>query len=352
MKFPRGRRAVGLAVVLAAGIAAISRLGPGPTTIAAPHEKDVEYAVEHDGEMYKVVRGAVYRVGPDPGRLTFVEALYDPDFFAENYVVVDGTPNRRDLDTGKLYPTRRHFEEGFEGAESLADLIDPSRGWTALTLQSPLAPNVADYVALRNRILGGRGGFLDNRVEVAPAQAHSGGRSLRCECVAPSPGMICAKASLSTELLHFVKGDDVWFSAWYFAAADGGRPLGLADLESTWIKEYPGMRILIDPSSGALYAELKWADKPAYRQPPGREVAFPVGRWTNVRLHLRLSERPDGRVALWQDGAKLIEAEGPTLPLANAVYNDLEVGVTAHVGRPDVAALFVDDVVISADPIP
>ena len=43
-----------------------------------------------------------------PGRLTFVESLYDPDFFARNYVVVDGVPNKRDPETGKLYPTRRH----------------------------------------------------------------------------------------------------------------------------------------------------------------------------------------------------------------------------------------------------
>ena len=224
------------------------------------------------------------------------------------------------------------------------------RGWTTLTLQSPEAPTVPDYVALRQRIMSGRGGFLDNRVEVVTAPAHSGQRSLRCYCVAPSRGMTCAKASLSTELLHFAKGDDVWFSAWFLVAADGSRPLTVADLESTWIKEYPGMRIMVDPS-GCLMAELKWADKPTYRQPRGQEVTFPVGRWVNVRMHLRLSERADGRVELWQDGRKIIESEGQTLPLAGAIYDELEVGISAHSIGPGSVTLFVDDVMISADPI-
>jgi hypothetical protein len=354
MKFPLGRRnfgALGLLLALAAGLAAASRLRQDSPTIAAPDESEVELTVEHEGATYKVIRGAAYRVGPDPGRLMFVETLYDPNFYAKNYVIVDGVPNRKDPDTGTLYPTRRHLEEGFEGAASLTDLIGPRRGWTTLTLQSPRAPTVPEYVALRQRILSGQGDFLDNRVEVEAGLAHSGERSLRCYSVAPSRGMICAKSSLSTELLHFAKGDDVWFSAWFQVATGGSRPLTVADLESTWIKEYPGMRIMLDPS-GCLMAELKWADKPTYRQQPGREVAFPMGRWANVRMHLRLSERADGRVELWQDSAKIIDAEGPTLPLAGAIYDELELGISAHDSGPAAATLFVDDVVISAQPIP
>jgi hypothetical protein len=336
--------------LIAAGIMALHRNQNGAPTIPAPAESEVELSISHEGQVYKVVHGAVYRAGSDPGRLTFVETLYDPDFYAKNYAVVDGVPNRRDLDTGRLYPTRRHLEEGFEDAEDLADLIGPRRGWTTLTLQSPEAPTVPEYVALRQRILSEQGGFLDNRVEVVAAPAHSGRRSLRCCSVAPSRGVTCAKASLSTELLHFAKGDDVWFSAWFFVGADGSRPLTVADLESTWIKEYPRMRMMVDPF-GCLMAELKWADKPAYRQPRGREVAFPVGRWVNVRMHLRLSERADGRVELWQEGRKIIESEGPTLPLAGAVYDELDVGISAHSIGPGSVTLFVDDVVISADPI-
>jgi hypothetical protein len=233
----------------------------------------------------------------------------------------------------------------------LNDLIGPGRGWTALTLQSPSAPTIPDYNALRRRIVSGEGGFLDNRVEVSRESAHTGERSLRCYSVAPSRGMVTAKASLSTSLLHFVKGDDVWFSAWFQVAGGGGRPFTLADLENTWIKEHPGLRIVLD-QAGHLAAELKWAEKPMYRQSKGREVVFPVGRWVRVQMHLRLSDQKDGLVELWQDGVKIVEAGGQTLPLANAIYDDLEVGISAHSFGPAAATLFVDDVVISADPIP
>jgi len=353
MKFPRRRNwlsAVVLIAALAAGLAAVSRLRQAATTIPAPDESAVELTITHDGTTYKVIHGAVYKAGFDPARLEFVETLYDPDFYGKNYAMVDGVPNRKDPETGTLYPTRRHLEEGFESADGLTDLIGPQRGWTTLTLQSPKAPSVAEYVALRKRIMSGQGGFLDNRVEIEKALVHSGERSLRCFSVAPSPGMICAKASLSNELLHFAKGDDVWFSAWFYVAADGSKPLALADLESTWIKEYPGMRIMLDPA-GCLMVELKWADKPSYRQLPGKEIVFPAGRWTNVRMHLMLSEKTDGQVELWQDGVSIIRANGRTLPLASAIYDELEIGITAHASAPGAASLYVDDVVISADAI-
>ena len=123
----------------------------------------------------------------------------------------------------------------------------------------------------------GRGGFLDNRVETSTEFAHSGKRSLKCTSAATVSGMMTAKASLTSSLLHFVKGDDVWSSAW-FLVPDGVEPaVHAADLESTWLKEHPGMRIMLDPP-GYLMLELKWAVKPKYRQAKGREVRFPVGR--------------------------------------------------------------------------
>ena len=50
--------------------------------------------------------------------------------------------------------------------------------------------------------------------------------------VAPSRGMITAKASLTSSLMHFVKGDDVWFSGWFLVPEGASLPFTLADLES------------------------------------------------------------------------------------------------------------------------
>ena len=320
-------------------------------TIAAPVESEIELSLEHGGTTYKLYRGDVYKIGSDPSRLTFVETLYDPDFFAKNYVVVDGVPNKIDPDTGKHYPTRRHFEEGFEDAPGVQELIGPERGWTSFTLQSPAAPSIPEYNALRQRIMTGHGTFLDNRIETSTDFAHTGKRSLKCTSLPPSRGIVTAKASLTSSLMHFVNGDDVWFSAWFLVPDEGSKPFTLADLESTWISEHPGMRIMLDPA-GYLMLEVEWAVKPEYRQAKGREVRFPVGNWVQVKLHLKLSEKKDGIIELWQDGVKIVDASGQTLPLAATIYDDLEVGISTHSFGPNPATLYVDDLVISSEPIP
>lgn len=337
-----------LTLLLVAGVTTV-RMQSRRKTIPAPPESEIELTLSDGGATYKIFRGDLYEVDPRADRLVFVESLYDPDFFDKGYVVVDGVPNKRDPDSGELHPTRRRFEEDFEGADSVGDLIGPRRGWTNFTLQSPRAPTVAEYNALRSRILRGEGDFLDNRIEIGRERAHSGSSSLKCVSEPPSRGMVTAKASLSTSLLHFVKGDDVWFSGWYLAPEGSSLPFTLMDLESTWIKEHPGVRIMLDPP-GHLMVELKWATKPKHRQAKGREVRFPTGRWVEIRLHLRLSEKSDGLVELWQDGDKIVEARGQTLPLAGAIYDNLEVGVSAHSFGPESATLFVDDVGIAATP--
>ena len=64
-------------------------------TIPIPDESEVELSMDHEGTTYKLYRGDVFKVAPDARHLTFVESLYDPDFFAKNYVVVDGVPNEK-----------------------------------------------------------------------------------------------------------------------------------------------------------------------------------------------------------------------------------------------------------------
>ena len=49
---------------------------------------------------------------------------------------------------------------------------------------------------------------------------------------------------------------------------------------------------------------------------------------------------------------KIVDARGQTLPLAGTIYDDLEVGISAHSFGPNPAILYVDDLVISPEPIP
>jgi len=160
-------------------------------SIPMPDESLVELTVKHEGTTYKLVNGDLYRVA-SPDRLVFVENIYDKDFREKNYTQHDGQVFRVDADTGKQYPTRRHFEDGFENANLITDLIDIERGWNSFTLQSASTPSVREYVQLRNRILRGEAKFIDNRVEPSSEIVHTGARALKCYSLPPTPKMVCA----------------------------------------------------------------------------------------------------------------------------------------------------------------
>jgi hypothetical protein len=317
-------------------------------TIAPGDEAEVELTWTRNGTTLKLYRGDIYREDESSGRWHFVATGYDPDYFENNYVRRQGTLFRKD-DDGQLYKVMREFSDGFENVRSTGDLIDVERGWTALTLQSPKTPTVKDYVKLRKRILEGRADFLDNRIEPTEALAHGGNTSLRAFSVPRRGDMVTNKASISTELVHFVRGDDVWYSAWYFVPADSGMPLTLMDLETGWFKGHPGIRIRVF-GEDHLGVELKWSNKPTYRQAKGKETAFPRGRWVHVLFHVTLSEQDNGVVELWQDGERIVATRGQTLPLKHTIYNILEVGISAHsMGRLP-ATLYVDDVTLAGHP--
>ncbi|MCX7824817.1 MAG: polysaccharide lyase [Verrucomicrobiae bacterium] len=336
-------------VLLLAGVMARRAAAIPARTITPPDESEVELTATEKGVTYKLYRAALWRVDARSGRWEFIQQMYDPDFYAKNYVERDGVVCRKTAD-GNLVPVRRRFADDFEHAKPVRELIGLDTGWTAFTLQSPKAPSVSDYVRLRKRILQGQSDFLDNRVELAADIVHSGRRALKTYSAPPSRSMVCAKASLDTELLHFVKGDDVWFSGWYYVPEGSGMPFTVMDLETSWIREYPGIRIMLADGKHAMF-ELKWGGKPKYRQSKGKEVVFPVAKWVHLKARLRLSEKQDGIAELWQDGVKIVDARGQTLPLAHTIYNSLEIGITAHNDRDKPATLYVDDVAISDKPL-
>jgi len=298
------------------------------------------HAQEIDGVKYSFVEGDAYKYDPNARTWSFAAHVYDPDLFAKNYVVKEGKVFRRDPSSGKLYVMSKQFGAGFEEAHSLRDLIGERYGWTSVVLQSPQAPTVADYVQLRTDILNGKSDFRDNRVEPSTEQAHSGKQALRAYSTAPTSSMQCAKALIESEMLHFVKGDDYWFSGWYFLQE--GIPYTISDIKSGWLEGTPGLRLVLE--DGAPQFELKWANKPRYKQSGPTPVLFPRHQWVHVKIHLKLSDQADGLNELWLDGRQIIHARGQNLPLADTIYNHLEVGITANLKE---ATVFVDDIKVS-----
>lgn len=317
-------------------------------TIEPPNDSEVELTVVEKGVTYKLYHAGLWRVNSRSGQWEFMEQIYDPDFYAKNYVERDGVIHRKAAN-GEIIPVKRRFSDDFERPKTIRDMIGLDPGWTEFTLQSPTTPSVNDYVRLRQRILKGQADFLDNRVEPTTEVVHSGKGALKTFSLPPVRGMICAKASIASELLHFVKGDDVWISGWYYVPANSGVPFTVMDLETTWMKEAPGIRIVI---SGGKYVcfQLKWGSHAFYRQPKGKEVSFPLGRWVHLKAHLKLSEKDDGIIELWQDGTKIVDARGQTLILAHTIYNSFEIGITAHNNRTKPATLYVDAVSIADKP--
>lgn len=330
---------------------------PMSQTVEAQHatrvdplpEPEVERTITEKGTTYKLHKGSLYRVDAGSGKWEFTQQVYDPDFYAKHYVQRNGAIFRKGSD-GELVPVRRKFAEDFEGLTQLADLIGTKRGWTSFDLLSPKAPTVKESVKLRNRILKSGANFLDNRIEPGGTVVHGGKAALKAVSLSPIRGMVTAKASLSTELMHFVKGDDVWMSLWCHVPSGSGMPFTVLDLETTWIHQQPGMRIVIADGKHACF-QLKGFEQPYYRQPKGKEVAFPTGRWVHLKAHLKLTEKDDGVIELWQDGQKIVDARGQTLVLAQAIYNSFEIGISAYNEDGKAATLYVDDVSISDEPM-
>lgn len=326
-----------------------------PKEIDPLPESRVLQTVVLDATSYTIADdGNIYRTNPRSGRWSYVETAFDPEVVARSYARQGETIFRCDPnDSSVRFPVLKRFADGFEdvpeGAAGLRRLIGAERLWTELTLQSPKTPRVSDYVDLRRRILSGEADFLDASVAPSTERAHSGKASLKCHCPAKTSSMICAKASLSTSLVYFEEGEDVWYQAWYYVAGDV-RPFTLVDLEADLVHNSPGIRVMLY-DDGEMGVELKAASKPQFRQKGDVKVKFPTDRWVQATWHVHLDSGADGRVRLWQDDRLIVDAKGQTHPFRTAVYNSLEVGVSAHSFGDRPTTLFVDDVLLTTEPL-
>lgn len=292
---------------------------------------------------------------------SFVEKYYDPDFYKKNYTQKgDAIYVSSGDDAQPMIRTRSEFSDDFESYKTVRDLIatnknvagkeivvdgvkvyDPDQlptRWTSLTLQSPKFPRVKDYVALRKRILEENAGFEENRVEPSEERARTGSQSVRFYSAAKSRSMACSKSSMATDTLHYVKGDDFWFSGWFYI--EKGMPLTIMDLESTWLGQHSGIRILL--KDGHPYVELKAFGKPSWGN---NDFTVPSNQWVHVTAHFLLDEK-DGKLELWIDDQLVVEGAGQTLPLADTVLNGLEVGISANLEE---TILFLDDIKVSRE---
>lgn len=257
---------------------------------------------------------------------TFIDQIYDPKYFETNYRLSGNVLYRIDLSTGITYPVRRYLYEKFDNATKLKDLINPSRGWTDITLQSPMAKTVAEYVPLGQCIINETCTFRDNRIDIMPGVA-------KFYAVAPTSDMVTSKSRLGSELMHFVPGDEVWITMNYYR---DGFPISILELESTWVKEWPGIRLLLNDDE-SLCVEMKWLNKPKFYQ-SGSIVKLPNRKRVNIKCYFKLACDPSGIIKVWQNGILIINATAQNFPFPDTIYNTIGIGIPANRHQYNTAA--------------
>jgi hypothetical protein len=249
------------------------------------------------------------------------------------------------------------FEDGFENAVTVKDIfpVDLSR-WHSITIQSN--SDIKTVNEMQKRVLLGTGDVPSdgNRVEITQEKVHSGKNSLKLYTLATN-GTNASKASIKRHALGLKKGDQVYFSGWYYLV--GGTDASLIflwDLEASpssfLYKGSPGRRIYIQ-ENGSLASDLgKWMPKTVvFRPAKNNMVTFPKDRWVNLKVHVFLSEANDGVMEVWIDDAKVLDGKGQTLPEASTTYESLEVGLTANGNKKNAQTLYIDDIKLSTTPI-
>ncbi len=275
----------------------------------------------------------------------FALNYFEPGFVEAHYVMTD-SGTFLIADEGTLVPTKNDFSEDFDRYTGFTDLFvksltDPNLFWTGFTLQSPAAPEIADYVALRKCILAGTCSFIDNRIEIAPDPVDASNNVLKFTSVPPTSEMITAKASIESLVTFFTKGSELWFQADYYI--ENGMPFSLVDFENAYFYLRPGPRVVI--RNNKLNIENKFGAKINYSHDV--DITLPQQQWFTVTVHLKFSNSDDGMIQLWQDGTLLISTTGITLPTSNSVQSVLEVGITA---TPVGSVLYLDNLRISETP--
>lgn len=194
----------------------------------------------------------------------------------------------------------------------------------------------------------GKPGDPASFAEITTDRAHSGTYSLKTYTAEDHDDL--QKSGLIRAMLFFPPGSDFWYSAWYYLPSGADTEnLFLFELETTRYRNVGRRLVLGNPHGDTLYVSGKRDTGDMFYQ-SGTPLSFPKDRWVKVKLHMRLSPGSDGLTELWQDDAKIVEGRGRNIP-DGEFYDWVSVGQTANATH-HAQTLYVDDLVISDEPIP
>lgn len=311
------------------------------------------------GQLYRIFNGSMYT---HPAGV-FTSVVFDPNYIPSKYRTLGGVIYKYDSTTGEVTPLKRSYTENFSSFRTLAQALQTGTNFTNATLQGPYHIDVSLYNALKNRIVAGTSDFVDNRIDFVDGLVST--ESWPFLCLSDRAGECCVdedtlpkyarflsvkigeqyfltKSSILNENLFYSKGDTVKIQMEVYLAS--GMIGGLIDLESDYISTSPGMRILCNPD-GEMRTELKWGDKPTYRQ-SGAPTLLQQGVWTKIEFENYLHETT-GTSKLKINDVLVIDGVGQTIPVPEAVYNRIEIGVTTNNLSID-CLLYIRNLVVTA----
>ena len=301
-----------------------------------PDDIQHDMVFEQDGTTYAVTAGNFYE--KKGSNWKFVEKIYDPDY--RSMFSQDETGNWLlfDEESGTSYKTTTEFSANFENADTIEDLIG-EQSWHSYSTDPRKAGRKDNYYD------------TGNRITISQDVVHSGTSALKFSAMPDSHDV--SKASVRRGLQHFVKGDHLYFSGWYFIEPTpdlySAGAFTILDIESSYIR-YFGFRLKFR-KNGSLSLETK-LPKRTFEQDIAKAVPFPQSQWVHLNLHVLLDEK-NGMAELWQDGQKVLDMRGQTLSFADMIIDNLELGVTVIAkGSKHSKVVYVDDVQLSASPIP
>ncbi len=259
----------------------------------------------------------------------------------------------------------KNFSDGFEGEENLTSLFkkDFSR-WHEIiqqnnsrSLKRPLLFCMVNPYDCKLTLTNKE----ENNLKIEKNIIHSGRKSLKFKTSKFKRQWLGgSKIAIRQNLLNFKKGDDFYFSAWYYIKDEENIKvdnnhnfISLFALRSANknIRHHgePGMELFLEKRNYAYFDLTKWLPKPEpMKQTLSDETSIPRNKWFQLKIHLKLSDDKNlGLGELWIDDKKVIQEKGQTLPEASTIYSILELGIVNNTNDEYAQIIYMDDIYVS-----
>ncbi|NCP67754.1 hypothetical protein GW777_06005 [Candidatus Peregrinibacteria bacterium] len=296
----------------------------------------------------------------------FFQFLVLAFFIWVGYLVVYKSPEQKLMDEAVLsQETKNTFTEGFEKVNSFSDLFKEDwSGWHEIIVQnnsfSVRRPIRYCMINMASCLTSER---LGNYIEIEKNIRRRGAQSLKFYAAPFGKKWFGdSRAAIRRQLFDFKKDDDIYFTGWfYFKGPDTDKASELQNLNHSLFLSFrsynnslrnfgePGPALFFNFRNSISLRFDNWL--PAIdnaEQDLLERVNTPLNEWVEIKMHLKLSDKPsEGLIEVWMNDKKIIAERAKTLPTPNMVYSILEVGIGSNLNQEESQTMYVDNISVS-----